>query len=245
MQENEEPEKEAYFTYGRPSMSAWIAGVAVACSFFLLGGFIKTFFQLEDSRRSIALLKERVHKLETQLEAPKSGQQQRRPRSRRDRSPPLAVNPGLRPPAPAYDAGPRVDWRDDEPADPEPRAGALATLPEFPESRPGKISVSFGNTSGDGSALSPLIRGECKVVAVDRRTDREYVTIDCGYDDFESLGKDRNNRRLELSRDGAYIAEVNVLEVFAKQAVCEVVFKKNDQGPLPDDTVRVPYRTFQ
>lgn len=64
-----EGEEELYTTYGRPSVSAWVAAASVAFAFFLLGGFIKTYRQLEslreESRREIAELRESVRRLQT------------------------------------------------------------------------------------------------------------------------------------------------------------------------------------
>ncbi|MCD8351512.1 MAG: hypothetical protein LUC93_12970 [Planctomycetaceae bacterium] len=63
-----EGDEELYTTYGRPSVSAWVAAAAVAFAFFLLGGFIKTYRQLEslreESRREIAELRESVRRLQ-------------------------------------------------------------------------------------------------------------------------------------------------------------------------------------
>ncbi|MCL2000926.1 MAG: hypothetical protein FWG74_05790, partial [Planctomycetes bacterium] len=55
-------EDEEHFSYGRPTGSAWIAAVAVAFAVFILGGFIKTYRQLEivkeESRREIRELRQ-------------------------------------------------------------------------------------------------------------------------------------------------------------------------------------------
>ncbi|MCC8167665.1 MAG: hypothetical protein LIQ31_16380, partial [Planctomycetes bacterium] len=61
---------EDHFTYGRPSLPSWIAAAAVAFAFFLLGGFIKTYQQLEalkeESRREISELRESMRRLQAQ-----------------------------------------------------------------------------------------------------------------------------------------------------------------------------------
>lgn len=233
-----EPERERgepLVTYGRPSVSSWVAAAAVAFAFFVLGGFIKTYRQLEDlqeeSRREIDNLEDSVRMLRSRLEtgmaeAPQSYRVQPLPPPRRSER----------------DVQNDRDIRND-------RASALpAGAPRMPD--PGLLSeferygaaeeadfrprVQFGRRSNEASRQLLTSSGTpCQVVSVSGVNKR--LMIEGGRDVSLAEGA-----RLELCRDGRWIGDLRVVDVFDNQSSCEVLHVT--AAPEPGDTVRLPQR---
>lgn len=241
-----EPEREEPppVTYVRPSSSAWIATAAVIFAVFILGGFIKTYRQLEDlrdeSRQEIDELRESLRQLQAQVVA---GERQAR-QGQGYRVPSL-------PPARRDRRGPDEYWQSEtggrespqsrqhgalRPED-APRAGtstALSDFSDYDETEEKKPRVQFGRRSNEesrqllGSSGTP-----CQVISVSNGNKR--LMIEGGRD----LGLVEGGR-LELCRDGRYIGELRILDVFDIQSSCEVFHSSVE--PRPGDTVRKPQR---
>lgn len=261
-----ERDEELYATYGRPSVSAWVAAAAVAFAFFLLGGFIKTYRQLEglreESRREIAELRESVRRLQThpvtQAASPRTSvritplpQAVRRERSVEVRSVPPApapVAPPIQTAVPAYSpqlqlqptpsssmASVALPSREPtrQPARGE-TSGLLeeAMLYERQQNQPKAPRYQVGRRGdGDtGQLLSPS-GGVCQVVSVSNAQKR--IMVEGGRD--LRLGE---GERLELVRDGRWIADLRVVDVFDNQSSCEVLHAT--LAPEPGDTIRRP-----
>lgn len=255
-------DEDLYATYGRPSVSAWVAAAAVAFAFFLLGGFIKTYRQLEglreESRREIAELRDSVRRLQThppsQTTVPRTSSRiTPLPQAiRRERSPEVApvtpapvvpmaqtVVPAFSPqlqPTPSSSMAsvalasrepPRTPVRTEMP-------GLLeeAMLYEYQENQPKRPRYQVGR-KGDGETgqlLSPS-GGACQVVSVSNAQKR--IMVEGGRDVRLDEGE-----RLELVRDGRWIADLRVVDVFDNQSSCEVLHAT--LSPEPGDTIRRP-----
>lgn len=230
-----------HFPYGRPSVSAWVAAAAVAFAVFLLGGFIKTYRQLEDledeSRREIATLRESVRRLQSM-----QAQQASAPAPERRRAPSLAesaaaarqaASPGA---PPRYDAAdPRAQLRSELPGN--ATESTIAALPSFDDPEDRGIRYQWGRTSGAPASRNLLTAagGESQVVSVSAANKR--VMIEGGRD----IGLEEGGR-LELCRDGRWIADLRVQDVFGNQSLCEVLHATHP--PQPGDTVRTPEKSL-
>ncbi len=211
------------FAYGRPSTSAWIAAAAVAFAVFILGGFIKTYHQLEtlkeESRREIRDLKAVVESL-------------------RDNPPNPAATPGnlamarpIQRPSMALPPASRAS-REAQGAFPQPER---PSLPEIDEERP-RLSYSVGRSSRrEGGYGKPLAEqqdhGPFQVVSVNNTQKRLMV------EGGKNIGLGEGSR-LGLSRQGKWIGDLRVLEAFDTMSVCEFVHAT--LPPEPGDVVRMP-----
>lgn len=236
--EREEPPPD---TYVRPSTSAWVATASVIFAIFILGGFIKTYRQLEEvqeaSRQEIDELRDELRRLQSQFAA---GERQTRqqvqgyrvqplPPARRDRR---ASQDYWEPPVERTNPPPTQQRG---PLRPEgaPRARVFDELSDFseyeePEQR--KPRVQFGRRSAEESRQLLSISGTpCQVISVSSSTRR--LMIEAGRD----MGLVEGGR-LELARDGRYIGELRILDVYDTQSSCEVLHSTED--PRPGDTVR-------
>ncbi|MDR3078405.1 MAG: hypothetical protein LBV15_06550 [Planctomycetota bacterium] len=218
MRHSREMEEEGeFFPFGRPPASAWIAAGAVAFALFVLGGFIRTNRQLEnlreESQREIRDLRAQMESLRGQG-VPDAA---RRQLSRRVVPLPIASErkdePGEgRPPA----ARPPPD-----PGRPTPPETAAAPA-ESPRSRP---SYEFGRRSAEAAPnATPL-----QVLSVSQKR----LMIDGGRNANLSGGA-----RLELSRNGRWIGDLRITDVYDSMAVCEILH--STLPPRPGDTARLP-----
>lgn len=208
------------FPYKRPAVASWIAAIAVAFAFFTLGGFIKTYRQLEslreESRREIEELRQNLKRLQStrQAAAPE------RPRRQDLSSLPAAKE------WPTRDAGapPR--------SVPRPNSAALdlsrlAMEQGETKSRSG-VSLEIGNKSPD----DPLALLQKQVISVSAP---KMVMVEGGRD----MGR-AERMRLALYRSGSWIADVRVTEVFDTMSSCEILHSTTP--PQPGDSVRNPAR---
>lgn len=242
---------DSLLTYGRPSTSAWIAAAAVAIAFFLLGGFIKTYRQLEavreDARLESAELRETIRRLRDELApgryAAKPAQYVERQFPERQYAqpriqplPPSRRNsyPVDAPPLP--DVGysqftqtrpqPEPQMPPQTPAAAQARGGSETLYRnEFPQVDPG----GGGYAHGVEERLANAKGQTCQVVSVSR--DKKRLLIEGGRD----VGMERG-MGLEFSRNGRSMGEVKVIEVYGNQSVGEVV--RAAVVPQPGDTVR-------
>ncbi len=215
---------DSHFPPSRPSVSAWVAAASVAFAVFLLGGFVKTYRQLEqlqeESRREIAELRESVRRLQGRIAAAPA------PAPPRSRLPSIgeAVRGGRDPGEPPAEARGRLrPGGADDPA-------AVSSLDG--EEQNG-IRYQWGRTSGarQSRMLSTTGGSPSQVVSVSGANRR--VMIEGGRDIGLTEGS-----RLELIRGGRWIADLRVQDVFGNQSSCEVLHAT--QTPLPGDTVRMP-----
>jgi hypothetical protein len=219
--EKEEP----IVTYGRPSVSSWVAAAAVAFAFFVLGGFIKTYGQLEnlreESRREIGDLRDSVRQLHAQLAL--GGGREMRPVAQGYRIQPL-------PPA-RRDRLPRQDgWEAPSVLQRMPDSGLTSGFDSYDEQNESKPRVQFGRSSNEESRQIIGVSGTpCQVVSVSGVNKR--VMIEGGRDVSLIEGM-----RLELCRDGRWIGDLRVLDVFDNQSSCEVLH--TTLAPEPGDTIR-------
>ncbi len=219
MREYREREDEELYAYGRPSVSAWVAALAVAFSFFVLGGFIKTYMQLEslreESRREIRDLKSAIDSLQLSAQPVAVRQPQKRV--------------SLLPPAPRSSS--RLS--DPVPASPPPAREFLA---EIDEENP-RLTYSIGRSSrreeGGYGALRPHEEeaASCQVVAVNSA--QKVLMVEGGRNRGLEPGS-----RLELSRRGRWIGDLRVTNVFETMSSCEVLHAT--VNPEPGDVVRTP-----
>lgn len=236
MREYREPENRDVMSYGKPSVSAWIAVAAVAFSFIVLGGFVHTYRQLEqlrnESRREIDKLRQTTGRLQSQLDSARLSQR----RAGNGAAPaPSAMRRREREPEDAYDGAYPMPERLDGPGR-SPGNGwnsdiGVLLAGERTEPEPGRVKARFGRRSAD-EGLEPMWEGDpCRVVSVDMEQKR--LIIDGGRDRMlrEGMG-------VELSRGQSYIAEARILAVHANQSVCEIGVARSD--PAPDDLVRIP-----
>ncbi len=253
---------EDHFTYGRPSLPSWIAAAAVAFAFFLLGGFIKTYQQLEalkeESRREISELRESMRRLQAQgqtaVRQPVPRLTPLPPAERRDvrqyydyTRQSYQEQPVTRPPLPTPSPPPALAGATGQ------RGGALSSGPvgagttarprDFGAVVPDLLGATdddrdrpryqIGRRSpDDGSGiLTTLSGGSCQVVSVS--TTHNRIMVEGGRDVGLTEGA-----RLELVRNGRWIADLRILDVFDNQTACEVLHAT--QQPQPGDIVRRP-----
>lgn len=225
MPERETKEFEEYFPYRKPSPSAWVAAVSVAFAFFALGGFFRTYLALEATREELAHARQENETLKNE--------------ARRLRSLPVHAFPSAPPAAygrtRALPPAARIDGRSPtESRAYDRRDGAApyrsgpppAAWDEGAVTAPPAVSVAPPSARTDNR----LVRGECRVVAVDYAGKRLH--IDGGRDSGVRAGE-----ILETHRSGERQAELRVVQVFDAMSVCEFVALK--AGPVPGDRVRM------
>ena len=221
------------FPYGRPSVSAWVAAAAVALAVFLLGGFIKTYRQLEqlqeDSRQEISELRDSIRRLQAQQAAA--------PAQARNRLPSLGTAARMErdQAAAASQQAPRTQLRSEHAGNAS--ESTIAALPSFDDPEPRGIRYQWGRTSGAQASrtLATASGGPSQVVSVSGANKR--IMIEGGRDVNLVEGA-----RLELCRDGRWIADLRVQDVFGNQSSCEVLHAT--QPPQPGDTVRMPEKSM-
>lgn len=224
--------------YKRPSTAAWVAAAAVTFAVFTLGGFIKTYLQLEqlrdESRREISTLR-------SQLDSLRINGRNTAPASARSR-PATRPLPDSTTRAPrsrtAERAGSTASRSAPDPAKVMAEAENLCPA-DAPGDTRGRVTYTFGRSSAapaetlalgdDFKSPAPAFRGE--VVAVNNAQKR--LMVEGGRNFGIELGA-----RLELSRLGRWIGDLRVLEVFDSMSACEVLH--STQLPEPGDTVRMP-----
>ncbi|MDR2392257.1 MAG: hypothetical protein LBE84_11340 [Planctomycetota bacterium] len=215
MRDGRESDSEEYFAYGRPSPSAWIAAGAVAFALFTLGGFIKTYRQLEtlreESRREIREFRAALDALRGQ------------------ESPSRTASPAKRmplPPAARRDRGPIPPGKSQE----------NAFAPIIPSPERADVSVL---ESGREYFGGEFVRKAAPVAAAEPRrfsvtsASRKRVMVEGGREDGFM-----NGSRLEISRGGRWIADVRIIELFDSMAACEILHVA--QPPRPGDVARLP-----
>lgn len=218
------------FSYSRPSVSAWIAVVAVAFAFFMAGGLIKTYRQLEEvreeNRREIQELRQTVKKL--QGTAPEDAAAPVRPSGRRSRPLPQATRVPRERVRPETDASPRRAAGAERPSG-TARAESLRPYPEEPEGEDDdRPKVSIGRKSPVDAFAAQ--RANMQVIAVS--TAQKRVIVEGGRNVGLSEGT-----RLELTRRGGWIGDLRVIDVYDDKAACEVLHA--NQTPEAGDGVRV------
>lgn len=290
-----EQDDDLFMSYGRPSVSAWIAAAAVAFAFFLLGGFIKTYRQLEglreESRREISELRDSMRRLQnnsssgggatgrigarvaamppaSRRERPQAPAQQSAPPQPSapqlpvEQAPESVVPPAERPvrqaeAQPIRQPEQRAAVPDfSETLQPTPsssmttvavsarepaRAPVVAAQPdpdlleeamryEYEENLPKRPRYQVGRKGdGDTGQLLTATGDQCQVVSVSAVQKR--LIVEGGRNLRLGAGE-----RLELCRDGRWIADLRVLDVFDYQSSCEVLHAT--LAPEPGDTVR-------
>lgn len=234
------------FPYERPHLSAWIAAVAVAFSFFLLGGFIKTYRQLdalrEESRKEIQELRDMIKKLQPQAGAAASRQ-----------STPWMTHlpqPSMSQPSMPQPAGaPRQTPRIEESAAAVERRPEALRPPETPrlpaadsEAGDTKLTYEWGwkSKSASPDAASGGLKAGVRpggagslsqVISV--ASAQKKLMVEGG----RNIGLE-DGGRLELARGGRWIGDLRVLEVYDNMASCEVLH--SILPPQPGDSVRIP-----
>jgi hypothetical protein len=221
MREYRNRDEEEFASYAKPPVSAWVAGLAVAFAFFVMGGFIKTYLQLEalreESRHEIRELKAAIETIRSAPNAPSSRQPQKRiallPQASRTRAidAPLASSPSA------------------------PGRPLLADI-EDERTRPNGVTYSIGRSTrragdGYGAVVGEREKPVCQVVAVNSA--QKLIMVEGGLDQGLSSGA-----RLELSRAGRWIGDLRVVDVFETMSSCEVLL--STIMPEPGDVVRTP-----
>lgn len=223
MRDDSRFEVEEHLPYGRPSVSAWIAAVAVAFAVFVLGGFIKTYRQLEtlrdESRREIRELRQSIDGVRVAAQAaPHAAQTGRLPSL-----PPLP--PASRLPQSSSRAAALPSARQQQDKTPL-REAAQRLFPEMEDTGRG-VTYEFGRKSDPGKNRLP----QCQVISV--AGPQRRVIIEGGRNSGLSEGL-----RLELSRGGRWIGDLRIIEVYDSMAACEVLHAT--LPPQPGDAVRLP-----
>ncbi len=222
MREYRETDEEGHFPYGRPSGAAWVAAAAVAFAFFVLGGFIKTYRQLEtlrdESRREIRELRKGMESLRA------AGAEASRAAARVPRLPQAVRQPYPTPAGPEAERSPSRSESG--------RAGVANSLPPLIPELEGErrgLTYEFGRKSkadpGGGR------RDQLQVISV--ASPQKRLRVEGGRDVGLAEGA-----RLELSRGGRWIGDLRALEVYDTMTACEVVHATHP--PQPGDTVRIP-----
>ncbi len=244
-EENRDAVPDTHFPYGRPSVSAWVAAASVAFAVFLLGGFVKTYRQLdqlqEESRREIADLRDSLRRLQSRLAAAPAAARSRLP-SIGAAARPAQTAGGPQQGAPSGVPDPQTDPR--YRLRPERAANAnestVAALPSFddPEQQQRGIRYEWGRTSGAKPSRMLETAGGAPSQVVSVSGANRMVMIEGGRDLNLAEGA-----RLELVRDGKWIADLRVQDVFGNQSSCEVLHAT--MTPQPGDTVRMPETGMQ
>jgi hypothetical protein len=181
-----------------------MAAGAVAFAFFVLGGFVKTYWQLEnlreESRREIQELRASLAALRGQPAAgPRPGGMSPLPPARRTYFPGRPIGSGG-----------------------EARAAPETRPP--PAEREGALAF---RRLGDGTAAEAA--ASFQVISVSEKR----LLVEGGRSAGFSEGM-----RLELSRNGRWIADSRIIEIFDSMSVCEILHAT--QPPLPGDSARPP-----
>lgn len=231
-------------SYSRPTHSSWVAVAAVAFAFILLGGFIKTYRQLQDlqeeTRHEIAELRKTIRRLQTAPPATPAQQRSRMPvlgaNGRQEQDPERIARAERlsRQVAETLPAG-RDAYRSEDAGN--ANESTIADLPAFDDPEPRGIRYQWGRRSGvqtTRALLSPS-GGPCQVISVSGGNKR--IMIEGGRDLSLTEGA-----RLELCRDGRWIGDLRVVDVFDNQSSCEVLHATHP--PEPGDTVRMPEKSM-
>lgn len=247
---HEKTRDDSLLTYGRPSVSAWIAAAAVAFAFFILGGFIRTYRQLEtlreESRYEIGELREAVRRLREEralLAAAGVGQTRGGVNGSAQQQPRLQALPPSRREGGYVVTPPKLDERQlqflrgGEQSLPQER-GAAALRPGgegplrgvFAEPMVERPRYQIGRSyEGGENRLLSVSGGSCQVISVSN--DRKRLIVEGGKD--IGLGQ---GARLELCRDGRWMADLRIVDVYENQSACEVLHATAE--PMPGDTIR-------
>lgn len=233
-------------SYGKPSASAWIAALSVAFAVFVLGGFIKTYRQLEslkvESKNEIARLRNSIEKLrgenlsraelvispEATRIVPSSRFEQPRQREtlpgvhsaeRPDPAPPPAR---VKPPLGENDDFLTFETDDDKRIPVIKAASGLSSL------------VAAKDKPSPSPSVDPDAEaGRIRVIAVNNG--HKKIMVEGGRDKGIAEGG-----RLELSRSGRWIGDLRVVAVFDNISACEVLHCT--MLPEPGDLVRLPIK---
>ena len=224
--------------YGNPSAAAWVAAVSVAFAVFVLGGFIRTYRQLESVR---AETKHDIQELRKALDALQNNPAAPDAQARARRTPQVAE------PRPAEPASPIVD-----PALSEAEGRSLPVPGSglWNEEAAGRREPLFTPSSGLSSfipaerrkpaeaapAATPAKQpdaGRIRVIAVNNG--QKKIMVEGGRD----LGIAEGGR-LEMSRSGRWIGDLRVVAVFDNISACEILHSTT--SPEPGDLVRMPDR---
>lgn len=222
--------------YGRPTTAAWVAAVSVAFAVFILGGFIKTYRQLEsiktEAKRDIQELRDALDALRNNPSASDSAaraRQQPRVAEQRPLEPPEA-NPASVPAASGteerFAAGAwNAEAEDGGGRRREPLFTTASGMSSF-------IPADKRKPSGAApAAAKPSEAGRIKVIAVN--SGQKKIMVEGGRD----LGIAEGGR-LEMSRSGRWIGDLRVVAVFDNISACEVLHCTTP--PEPGDLVRLP-----
>lgn len=244
-QDHDYDEREYSPPYRKPSTSAVVAAVAVAFAVFVLGGFIKTYRQLEnlkvESKREIQQLRESVALLRKN---PAGQSQARRTGDERGRTPSRASTArraSTPTPDPARSDFPNLDTMvsdellacDDNPTPARgPRINASSGIS-------GLIAMDGRQSSPDAAfdvrAVAPRAAAASepkRIHVITVNNSQKRLMVEGGRDHGFAEGS-----RLELSRGGSWIGDLRVVEVFDNISACEFVHCK--QTPEPGDLVRL------
>ena len=224
-----------FFTYGRPSVSSWIAAAAVAFAVFVLGGFIKTYRQLEKAHqqlektdKQLITLREEsrreIRQLRTMLENLGTSNSTMDGYVGRSGSSRMRNEPGL-------GARHQEEGYRQTPASRSTAANSnssLRYLAGLEDTRPG-LTFELGRRSDlSGQPQSHLMPLRVHT----RSNDSRQIMIDGGTE----AGIEKN-AGLEVFRDGRWVAELRVLEAFDTHSVCEITHAVSP--PQQGDLIRV------
>lgn len=213
------------FDYGRrPSGSAWLAVLAVAFGFFMAGGFIKTYRELEEAREShkkeVQELRQTIKALQHPSGVDNTHSSGAAPRGARPLPQASRVRQRLRPESEA--ARRTVSTR--------PPSGESGTSSLYRESEgedEERPKVVIGRRSPEDAFASQ--RANMQVISVS--TAQKRVMIEGGRDMGITAGE-----RFGLYRSGKWIGDVRVVDVYDDKSACEVL--PSTQTPEPGDRVR-------
>lgn len=249
--------EDSLLTYGRPSISAWIAAAAVAFAFFILGGFIRTYRQLEtlreESRYEIGELRETVRRLREERTllaisgaGNRNGGYQPQQQLQEQQLPRIQALPPSRREG-GYTSQPQVlDERqlqflhggEGSPATREPVRPSSRLVDEHtfgadrslaPAEKP-RYQIGRTYEAGEDRLVSAN-GGVCQVISVSN--DKKRLIVEGGKDLGLSQGA-----RLELCRNGRWTADLRIVDVYENQSACEVLHATS--SPMPGDTIRKP-----
>lgn len=217
--------------YRRPTASAWIAAVAVAFAVFVLGGFVKTYRQLEalkvESKREIQELRDSLETLRKNAAglpvAARPSRTETRPagprreaRMERHAAPPAAVRAETPPQAPPSAAAlPSLDdsLLADDSASSRPRAPVITASGGLSSLMARDTGIAAAKPGSPGGEAEP---NRIRVIAVNNS--QKKIMVEGGRD----LGF-AEGARLSIYRSGNYIGETRVVEVFDNISACEVL----------------------
>lgn len=249
MREQDERHFDDSFPYRRPSLAAYVAVATAMFAFIVLGGFIKTYRQLDMTRSELAQTRRENEALKDALRRSKS--QRRNAYSvRPDQSyqyeplrplPSAVREPELSPPDPrsrARDAGtarsalrPDPGFHYDEPSGLAARRAPPPVQerppPLFSEDAPVSTPVYGRAPHTVGGPLRPA-ETDRRIVAVDYV--RKQLVVDGGRDVGATEGE-----LLAAYRGREHLADLRITEVYDSMARCE--FQQFGAEPVPGDLV--------